>query len=578
MVFLNKFTGNVMSGLTRAESKPTDGTTKDERPRVKRRRLNDSSSVDQLNSMDDSVEDRCLDSTKQNGQASLEAPKTTQYDGYDIGPHLTPRTRRLSNGLDPHQTQRDLSPFSKAVRDRSLMPPPATPAHRKTPRKTKGAGRDDTSPWRPPSADDEDGEIYDNASGSSILSGPVRDVSAYEITDYDPEDTLRYALAISAPKDTGSWSAAETVLFFRLAMRGFQPLLPENWMIDFKTLPVNLFADTSASADDEDDVVKIPPFISNTYGPQFRAIRALRDLLGLGMRVRDRSISLQRLRPEPILQHAISQYLTWSFIDAKIKCQYQIGSGDQADGSTRNSSDTGNPKADAKLDAFLPVHVITSLLKGQTTSDAMDALIAKLHYLASRHRKPPNVHDNEIMPQAVLADNDLPDQQEIETQSPLLTGILICSSLVVVLTFNPNMPVHTEVDTDTNVTAHAIPAGPACASPDPPPPSPIPSSGCHVAKRPHSQEIRQAFSGLVEEESDDLAPNADADTNADADDDANTSPSRLRFIAQFDFSDRGKDVWNALAIAIVAVWIRNNMLAAAESRTRRREGEGEGEA
>lgn len=55
------------------------------------------------------------------------------------------------------------------------------------------------------------------------------------------------------------WSDAEIALFQKLNMRGFEPLLPGTWKMDFKTIPEPLFTD-------KDEEV----FIGSTSGHDFR--------------------------------------------------------------------------------------------------------------------------------------------------------------------------------------------------------------------------------------------------------------------------------------------------------------------
>lgn len=57
--------------------------------------------------------------------------------------------------------------------------------------------------------------------------------------DFSLERARRWAAAVSLP---GTWNRAEKELFFRLAMRGFEPLLPQHWRHDFSTLPETLFS------------------------------------------------------------------------------------------------------------------------------------------------------------------------------------------------------------------------------------------------------------------------------------------------------------------------------------------------
>jgi hypothetical protein len=60
------------------------------------------------------------------------------------------------------------------------------------------------------------------------------------VPDLSLEREKRWANAVNVPK--GLWSEVEKQLFYRIAMRGFEPLLPKQWHYDFSTLPNPLFA------------------------------------------------------------------------------------------------------------------------------------------------------------------------------------------------------------------------------------------------------------------------------------------------------------------------------------------------
>ncbi|EEQ32340.1 conserved hypothetical protein [Microsporum canis CBS 113480] len=53
------------------------------------------------------------------------------------------------------------------------------------------------------------------------------------------EKARRWAAAVEGP--SGNWADAERDMYFRLAMRGFEPVLPHSWRMDFMTLPDSLF-------------------------------------------------------------------------------------------------------------------------------------------------------------------------------------------------------------------------------------------------------------------------------------------------------------------------------------------------
>ncbi|GMF77851.1 unnamed protein product [Aspergillus oryzae] len=60
------------------------------------------------------------------------------------------------------------------------------------------------------------------------------------------EKARRWADAIDIPE--GLYNEEEKDLFFRLAMRGFEPLIPEQWRSDFPTLPYTLFSDAEGDS------------------------------------------------------------------------------------------------------------------------------------------------------------------------------------------------------------------------------------------------------------------------------------------------------------------------------------------
>lgn len=264
---------------------------------------------------------------------------------------------------------------------------------------------------------------------------------------------------MTLPENSGIWAEAERDLFFRLALRGFEPLLPPNWMLDFPTYPLALYSNENSP----------PPLLQSMSGNDFRATKALKDLGEMGKRIRDRALasppSSGTLRPEPIISATVSSYIDWALTDAQM-----------------------HPSQRA---AALPVHVITTLQKSQSTHDAITAMTAQLHSLAARHRERRGIRES-VEREATSA-SEATHVLEDDADLPILTGIIICSSLVVIVTLN----------------AHTVPP----------------------------------------------EPTSSAESKNDAKDE-----SGLRFIATFDFSESGMDVWNALAVAIVAMHIRKMML------------------
>lgn len=77
--------------------------------------------------------------------------------------------------------------------------------------------------------------------------------------DFSIEKAKRWAAAVQLP--AGVWADAERDLILRLSMRGFEPMLPSNWQMDFPTLPDSLFA-----ASGSDDGLLLPSSSSEFRG------------------------------------------------------------------------------------------------------------------------------------------------------------------------------------------------------------------------------------------------------------------------------------------------------------------------
>ena len=222
----------------------------------------------------------------------------------------------------------------------------------------------------------------------------------------------RYQAAITLPENSGIWAEAERDLFFRLALRGFEPLLPPNWMIDFPTYPLALFSSPNSPA----------PLLQSLSSNDFRATKALKSLNEMGSRIRDRALAFSALRPEPIISSTVSGYIDWALLDAKVHPDQR-------------------PNA-------LPVHVITSLQKGQSTHDAITAMTAELHELAAAHRELHNIGES-VERDSTPASDETHVLDDGDSTLPILTGLMICSSLVVVVTLNAcALPLAVETDAE----------------------------------------------------------------------------------------------------------------------------------
>lgn len=278
--------------------------------------------------------------------------------------------------------------------DRKLMPPPAMP-------KSKKAGR---KPLQTPSPQvrrvkgdhDENGSVRSEHTASSSRHRPDgRD-------DYEAERARRWAAAHDLPEGSGVWSKAEHELFLHLAMRGYEPVVPNNWMRDFKTFPMSLFSDP----DEEESLIRA------MSDQEFRAIRALRDLIETGKQVRDKKLASPGYDIENTLLRAITSYMQWAMHDAGIKVDQNL----------------------------FPVHRFAIRKKGQRTNDLIGELEDSLSKLAQLYRNEVGILPSvEAADQAPVANSGEAMIQDEEDALPTLLGLMLVSGVLVIFTFNPNI-------------------------------------------------------------------------------------------------------------------------------------------
>ncbi|PWY74083.1 hypothetical protein BO83DRAFT_416943 [Aspergillus eucalypticola CBS 122712] len=207
------------------------------------------------------------------------------------------------------------------------------------------------------------------------------------VFDFSVERAKRWASAINVPK--GLFNEEEKDLFFRLAMRGFEPVVPRSWRYDFPTLPESLYPRSSEETD--------KPIIDVTRSSNLYAIKALTSLFAVGGRVRDCDILHQQ--PEPLIRQAIQKYISWALFDVNL-----------------------HTMKDA-----LPVHVIYAQKKHEKTITAVRKMNARLQKLTRQHQEDLGVADNTYTEKkmAEILEN---------TKFPLLTGFIICGPIVAILT------------------------------------------------------------------------------------------------------------------------------------------------
>ncbi|KAL2001216.1 hypothetical protein VTN02DRAFT_2089 [Thermoascus thermophilus] len=213
--------------------------------------------------------------------------------------------------------------------------------------------------------------------------------------DFSMEKAKRWAGAVTLPD--GKWAEAEQDLYFRLAMRGFEPLVPSHWHLDFPTLPDTLFALRDGPE----------PLIQALGDNEFRAIKFLGDLLSLGSRVRDRQFT--PLGPESIIERTVKRYLGWALRDANIH---------------------NRPNA-------IPVYDIYTMRQGQSTREAVTRLNCRLISLAKRYRDSLRLAQRiENLQNEGSSGRETQVHYSRERKFPVLTGFLICGPIVAVTTLD----------------------------------------------------------------------------------------------------------------------------------------------
>ena len=170
--------------------------------------------------------------------------------------------------------------------------------------------------------------------------------------------------------------------------------------------------------------------------------------------MRDRQLS--RLRPEPVIQRALEQYIQWALRDAGLH---------------------NRPRA-------IPVYTVYSLRKSQSTRQAVHVSNRRLVTLSTRYRDAWRLTPSIESGQPNYGNENESYTQYTNRTFPVLTGFLICGPLVVVITMDSDPRIYPVLD----------------------------------------------------------------------------SASSGKFIAQFDFSEFGQDVWNALAVAITVIRIRKTLI------------------
>ena len=151
----------------------------------------------------------------------------------------------LSNSSDDDQTDSDGDVVTVKTENTAITSASPTPQKKTASKQSKAVKPND-------GIDDTDDELC-----GSDAPKLTKAEEAEHVFDIEAEGSMRRkGLTLDEHPD---WSQTEIDLFNKLNMRGFEPLLPKTWQMDFKTVPEGLF-----SLKDEE------VFIKSISGKNFR--------------------------------------------------------------------------------------------------------------------------------------------------------------------------------------------------------------------------------------------------------------------------------------------------------------------
>ncbi|KAI9855424.1 MAG: hypothetical protein M1830_006465 [Pleopsidium flavum] len=268
----------------------------------------------------------------------------------------------------------------------------------------------DTTLVEDPEYEDDDDQM---ANGTTLVEGPEYEDDDQESSGKAPdlshaeknELLLNMAREYHTRQESftqiqGDWSESEIALLQKLNMRGFEPLLPEHWMMDFNTIPEPLFTEKDQEV-----------LINSASGRDFRATKALASLLSLGVRVREKIDT--SLPPEGTIRREIESYIKWSEIDGRLTTDHHV-----------------------------PVLTVATTKPGQDIQEVVDIVTAKLHALARRYRDKWRIHSTVEASRSKDPADTVKD--EYAHDLPTLYGMVISHTVVTFVSHTtavPYMPV-----------------------------------------------------------------------------------------------------------------------------------------
>ncbi|KAL8737549.1 MAG: hypothetical protein Q9181_001563 [Wetmoreana brouardii] len=246
---------------------------------------------------------------------------------------------------------------------------------------------------------DLDGSTVFGEDHPSISPGLDQDVTLLDPAAALQTDAAKASLIAPEKEDTfyeptaedlkvmKTWSKDQVVIFHKLNMRGFEPLMPEIWAFEFVTVPQNVFSDNDSEV-----------LIKTHEGNEYNACRALQSLFGLGGRVRDRIAC--KLRPEDALRRELLAYYKWTIMDGGL----------------------------SRID-HIPVLAIGTAAHREPVTSVLSRVTDQLHELGRQYRAYFFDHTDPVTGEPVFI-----------RELPTLYGVVITYSIVTFVTYDARFP------------------------------------------------------------------------------------------------------------------------------------------
>ncbi|EON60803.1 hypothetical protein W97_00012 [Coniosporium apollinis CBS 100218] len=215
---------------------------------------------------------------------------------------------------------------------------------------------------------------------------------------FDRESVLEKHAEQARSMRAEGWTEDAIELVQKFQMRGFEPLMPKSWELDFSTLPSELFTANNEEA-----------FIKSVVGKDFRATKALNALIGLGPRVRDALETKNPFRPpEQVILRALESYLKWSYDDGGLSF------------------------------ATIPILVLEAGSSEMSTEEIGKNMLAKLGNLRDYYADAFRIHSS--VESADGSQSFEPPSEAFSHELPTLYGIVMASTLMAFVAYDCYTP------------------------------------------------------------------------------------------------------------------------------------------